>query len=144
MFQNKNKLNHGTSNLTRTQLFNAKFNLLEKMSKSGKKRDAVNSESTSVVLDGGEEDKDGESSLIPNWRLEMRAEIRAAISETLNETPLRLAPGPSEIDAADVIDSTQYEEMMRKIESNAMSSKTALRLSGITKEGNKQHFMDMV
>ena len=88
------------------------------------------------------------SSSSTDWReemrQEMRQEIRAVLAERLNEAPLQLPLGPSEIDAADVIDSAQYAEMMRKIDANNSSNKTALRLANVTKEGNKQHFMDMV
>ena len=88
--------------------------------------------------------QDDDDSPIPNWRQEMRAEIRAAISETLNETPLRLPLGPSEIDASDVIDVEELTNMKAIIDSSNLANKTAIRLANISKDGNKQHFLDMV
>ena len=81
---------------------------------------------------------------VPDWRSEMRQEIRAAISETLGERPLRMAAGPSEIDVQDVCDKDQLAELKQKIEVNNAANKTAIRLANITKEGNKQHFLDMI
>ena len=99
----------------------------------------------------GEGETSGESQLggdeeqsIPNWRAEMRQEIRVALAETLNETPLRLPPGPSEIDAADVVDVEELTNMKAIIDSNNLANKTAIRLANISKEGNKQHFIDMI
>ena len=69
----------------------------------------------------------------------MRREIPAALAETLNKRQAQLPIRPSEVDNSD-----QLAEMMRKIESNNAAKKTVIRLAGISKEGNKQHFMDMV
>ena len=91
-----------------------------------------------------DEDGNGGSGSVPDWRLEMRHEIRAAIAETLSGRPLQLEVGPSEIDARDVVDKDQLADMMRKIESNNVATKTAIRLANITKDGNKQHFLDMI
>ena len=94
---------------------------------------------------GHSKDSDETANDVPDWRLEMRQEIRSAIAEMRSEVPLQLPLGPSEIDAADVIlESEPFVDVMRRIESGGRANKTAIRLAGITKEGNKQHFMDMV
>lgn len=74
----------------------------------------------------------------------MRQEIRAALAETLNARPLDLPLGPTEVDATDVLDAEELAKMKEIINSNNLANKTAIRLANISKEGNKQHFMDMV
>ena len=94
---------------------------------------------------GHSEDSDETANDVPDWRLEMRQEIQSAITEMRSEVPLQLPLGPSEIDAADVIlESEPFVDVMRRIELGGRANKTAICLAGITKEGNKQHFMDMV
>ena len=91
-----------------------------------------------------EVDAGTDNSEVPDWRLEMRQEIRAAVAESLGERSMSLQLGPSSINESDVVDSSQIAEMMRKIESSNSDNKTAIRLANITKEGNKQHFIDMI
>ena len=82
-----------------------------------------------------------------DWRTEMRSEIRAAISELMGETnarPPAITPGPLEIDEDDVIEDNDMLNMVKRIEAGNRSNKTAIRLTSISKEGNRQHFMDMV
>ena len=69
------------------------------------------------------------ASVIPDWRLKMIREIRAAIAETVNERQAQLPIGPSEIDTTDVVNSDQLVEMMRKIDSNNAANKTVNRLA---------------
>jgi hypothetical protein len=78
-----------------------------------------------------------------DWRTEMKEEIRSAVSEVMQG--FRYAPGPTEIDAADVILETEsVKDVMKRLEAQHRDNKTAIRLASIQKEGNKQHFMDMV
>ena len=74
------------------------------MSKSGKKNKGGLICSPEEGEVGGERlpghEKSGdEDSEIPDWRLEMRREIWAALAESFNERPLSFPLGPSEIDA---------------------------------------------
>ena len=83
-----------------------------------------------------------------DWRAEMRSEIRAAISEMMTETarPAAITPGPFEIDEEDVIQTGNEGviDLVKRLEAGNGSNQTAIRLAGITKEGNRQHFLDMV
>jgi hypothetical protein len=57
----------------------------------------------------------------------------------------RFAPAPTEINAADVImESEPVKDVMKRMEVQHRDNKTAIRLASIQKEGNKQHFLDMV
>ena len=81
----------------------------------------------------------------PDWRAEMRQEIRDAISEVMNQRPLDLPPGEREIDEDDIVsDEESVADIVKRIEAGNRSNKTAIRLAAITKEGNKQHFLDLV
>ena len=81
----------------------------------------------------------------PDWRAEMRQEIRDAISEVMNQRPLELPPGQREIDEDDIVsDEESVADIVKRIEAGNRSNKTAIRLAAITKEGNKQHFLDLV
>ena len=96
---------------------------------------------------GGAGGGNGESSSsAPDWREEMRIEVRAAIADVMaqRDQVQALRPGPFEIDAGDVMDNESVAELVRKFSAENRSNKTAIRLAGITKEGNKQHFLDMV
>jgi hypothetical protein len=80
---------------------------------------------------------------VPDWRKEMREEIRAVLAESMQG--FRFSSGPAEIDAADVlIESESVKEVMKRIETQHRDNSTAIRLASITKEGNKQQFLDMV
>ena len=117
------------------------------MSKSGKRGKSSTLICSPLEGESSEERPDGENedvSVIPDWRLEMRQEIRAALAESLNERPLNLPLGPSEIDASDVVNVDELTSMKAIIDSNNLSNKTAIRLANISKEGNKQHFLDMI
>ena len=129
-----------------------------------------NSISQTLVMSGKETDankrKAGNSSKDedePDWREEMRAEIKSCIASALNTSvsaavntaveaamarqPFNPPLGPSEIDAEDVVDKESSESMadlMKKIDAGNRSNKIAIRLAAISKEGNKQHFMDMI
>ena len=81
---------------------------------------------------------------IPDWRREMREEIRSALSEFRSKRPLDLPLGPTEIDASDVLESEPFVDVMRQIKNGNRANKTAIRLAGISKEGNKQQFLDMI
>ena len=75
----------------------------------------------------------------------MRQEIRDAISEVMNQRPLDLPPGEREIDEDDIVsDEESVADIVKRIEAGNRSNKTAIRLAAITKEGNKQHFLDLV
>ena len=81
----------------------------------------------------------------PDWRAEMRQEIRDAISEVMNQRPLELPPGQREIDEDDIVsDEESVADIVKRIEAGNRSNKTAIRLAAITKDGNKQHFLDLV
>ena len=120
------------------------------MSRSGKKGPStlvcspLEGEGSGESGNQREVSQDEDESPIPNWRQEMRQEIRAAIAETLNETPLRMPLGPSEIDASDIVDVEELANMKAIIDSSNLANKTAIRLANISKDGNKQHFLDMV
>ena len=62
-------------------------------------------------LDGDEE----EAQLTPDWRLEMRQEIRSALAEIQNKAPLQLPIGPTEIDAADVLESEPFIDIILSV-----------------------------
>ena len=65
----------------------------------------------------------------------------------MSRQPFNPPLGPSEIDAEDVVDKESSEsmaELMKKIDAGNRSNKIAIRLAAISKEGNKQHFMDMI
>jgi hypothetical protein len=73
----------------------------------------------------------------------MRNEIRSVVSEAMNG--FHFAPAPTEIDAADVImELESVKDVMKRMEVQHRDNKTAIRLASIQKEGNKQHFLDMV
>ena len=89
----------------------------------------------------------------------MRDEIRAAavaavrealnVSSAVNPTAANNNNNnhvnyPREIDPADVMDASTFSEVVRKIEASNRSNKFAIRLSSISKEGNKQQFLEMV
>jgi hypothetical protein len=81
--------------------------------------------------------------VVPDWRKEMREEIRSVLAESMEG--FRFAPGPTEINAADVLlESESVKDVVKRIEAQHRDNKTAIRLASITKEGNKQHFLDMV
>ena len=108
----------------------------------------------------GNSSKDGTE---PDWRDEMRAEIKLCLASALNTSvtaavesamearmsrqPFNPPLGPSEINAEDVMNNEPSEslaELMKKIDAGNRSNKIAIRLAAISKEGNKQHFMDMI
>jgi hypothetical protein len=67
---------------------------------------------------------------IPDWRTEMKEEIRSAVSEVMQG--FRYAPGPTEIDAADVILETEsVKDVMKILEAQHRDNKTAIRLASI-------------
>ena len=85
------------------------------------------------------------SSSIQDWRQELRVEVRAAIAEVMAQKEHEaICPGPFEIDASEVLDNNAVADLVKKMSAENRSNKTAIRLAGITKEGNKQHFLDMV
>ena len=125
-----------------------------------------NSLSNSLVMGDKGKVKAGNSSKDenePDWREEMRAEIRSCVASAVNTSittavesameaamsrqPFNPPLGPSEINAEDVINNESPDslaELMKKIDAGNRSNKIAIRLAAISKEGNKQHFMDMI
>ena len=79
-----------------------------------------------------------------DWRQQMRVEVRAAVSDILAQRESVVREGPSEINVEDVVTSDSVVSLVKRMEAENRSNKTAIRLAGITKEGNKQHFLDMV
>jgi hypothetical protein len=80
---------------------------------------------------------------VPDWRREMREEIRSVLAESMQG--FWFSSGPAEIDAADVlIESESVKDVMKRIETQHRDNSTAIRLASISKEGNKQQFLDMV
>ena len=99
---------------------------------------------TSGIESGGSGNNDSD------WREEMREEIREGIKVALQEAmqssfPSQPAPGnPLTIDPADVITTSDLSGFVRKMEADNRSNKYAIRLAAISKEGNKQQFLDML
>ena len=115
---------------------------------STKSRPKLNRNSgKSLVGDTGKkpnEEEPSEGEETPDWRAEMRQEIREAISEVLSERPMQLPPGEREINEEDIVEEESVTDIVKRIEAGNRSNKTAIRLAAITKEGNKQHFLDLV
>ena len=84
-----------------------------------------------------------------DWREEMREEIRIAVREAMMSSALSVSDRPavgnaSIVDPADVITASELSSVVKKMEANNRSNKYAIRLAAISKEGNKQQFLDMV
>lgn len=89
-------------------------------------------------------------------REELRAEVRNAVSAALRDVrppvPVSSVPAaaggasfvPFEVDEDDVLEEEQLSVAMKRIEASNRSNKYAIRLAGISKEGNRQQFLDMV
>ena len=108
-------------------------------------RQSTRSKTTLGIDEGEEENHSGESSEGPpaDWRSEMRTELRTAIEELFAQRETVVRPGPTEIDAEDVVSEDSLADLVKRFEAGSRSNKAAIRLAGISKEGNKQHFMDM-
>ena len=119
---------------------------------------------------GREEEKEGEEEeqnhsdergdtdgIHDDWRRELRSEIddlrnelgdaiQRAVSNAVRGQTQTSAPAVcdvSEVDSSQVI-SQEMLDTVKKMEASNRSNKYAIRLTGITKEGNKQQFTDMI
>ena len=79
-----------------------------------------------------------------DWRDQIRVEVRAAMTDLLAQRESVVQAGPFEIEEDDVMDSGAMADLVKKMQAENRSNKTAIRLAAITKDGNKQHFLDMI
>ena len=82
-----------------------------------------------------------------NWREAMREEIQIAVRDAMKSASMATAAAignPTTIDPSDVITSSELSTVVKKIEASNRSNKFAIRLAGISKEGNRQQFLEMV
>ena len=112
------------------------------MSKSSKRRDNSERESSRDAPDPAAE-ASGSGGAPADWREHIRAEVREAIKDVMAQGQSAIQPGPFEIDEDDVVDSEAMASLVKKMAAENRSNKAAIRLAAITKDGNKQHMLDM-
>ena len=84
-----------------------------------------------------------------DWREQIRIEVRAAMADIATQREQErhepvVQPGPFEINAEDVVNNETVAGLVKKLDAENRSNKTAIRLGRISKEGNRQHFQDMI
>ena len=114
-------------------------------------------------VSGGEEielhprDDEWQEEMRDQLREELRAEVRSAVSAAMRDVAAptsavpvtgggsaSFVPNSFEVEEDDIVEDEDLSAAMKRIEASNRSNKYAIRLASITKEGNRQQFLDMV